>query len=76
MINRNSILLVGGAGYIGSKIAHDLLDQNFKVYIYDNLSSGYKVLIPKKATFILGDILNYQKLNNYPTQLLIGEDKK
>lgn len=64
MINRNSILLVGGAGYIGSKIAHDLLDQNFKVYIYDNLSSGYKILIPKKATFILGDILDYQKLNN------------
>jgi UDP-glucose 4-epimerase len=48
MINRNSILLVGGAGYIGSKIAHDLLDQNFKVYIYDNLSSGYKILILNK----------------------------
>ena len=36
MINRNSILLVGGVGYIVSKIAHDLLDQNYEVYIYYN----------------------------------------
>jgi UDP-glucose 4-epimerase len=64
MKNKKSILLIGGAGYIGSKIAYDLLDRNFKVYIYDNFSSGYKILIPKKATFILGDILDYKKLNN------------
>ena len=43
MINRNSILLVGGAGYIGSKIAHDLLDQNFKVYFTDEALVRFKL---------------------------------
>jgi nucleoside-diphosphate-sugar epimerase len=36
MKNKKSILLIGGAGYIGSKIAYDLLDQNYEVYIYNN----------------------------------------
>jgi UDP-glucose 4-epimerase len=64
MINRNSILLVGGVGYIVSKIAHDLLDQNYEVYIYYNWFTEYKILILKKAKFILVDILDYKKLND------------
>ena len=53
-----TILVTGGAGYIGSKFANDMLDLGFKVIIIDNLSTGYKKLIPKKAIFFKGDITN------------------
>lgn len=58
------ILLTGGAGYIGSKIAHDLVDLNCKVIIIDNLSNGNKNLIPKKTIFKKIDISNLPKLED------------
>ena len=53
--NKN-ILLTGGAGYIGSTVAHDLIKSGHKVTIIDNLSTGYKSLIPSKAKFYRADI--------------------
>ena len=47
----SSILVTGGAGYIGSKIVHDLIKQNKKVVVIDNLSTGFRQLINKKSTF-------------------------
>ena len=35
-----SVLLTGGAGYIGSNVANFLLDKGFKVTIIDNLITG------------------------------------
>ena len=37
-----NILLTGGAGYIGSKVAIDLLEKGHQVFIIDNLSTGQK----------------------------------
>ena len=59
--NKN-ILLTGGAGYIGSTVAHDLIKSGHKVTIVDNLSTGYKNLIPSKARFYKADISNLQIL--------------
>lgn len=53
-----TILITGGAGYIGSHFAYKLLDLGFKIIIIDNLSTGHKRLIPKRATFYKGDITN------------------
>ena len=50
------VLITGGAGYIGSHMALELLDQDNEVVILDNLTSGSKNIIPPKATFIEGDI--------------------
>ena len=47
-MKKNFILVTGGAGYVGSKISHDLIDKKFKVIVLDNLITGYKFLIPKK----------------------------
>jgi len=58
----NSILVTGGAGYIGSHIIEDLIRTKSKIFIFDNLSTGYKRLINKKAVFIKGDIKNYAQL--------------
>lgn len=59
-----NILLTGGAGYIGSKVSYDLIDDNFNVIIVDDLSNSNKKLIPKKAIFKKIDISNYAKLEN------------
>lgn len=61
-MNRLNILVTGGAGYIGSKIAHDLIKRKFNVIVIDNLETGYKFLVPKKAKFINANILNYKKI--------------
>lgn len=52
------ILITGGAGYIGSTISNYFLDLDYQVTIIDNLSTGYKFLIPRKANFIKSDISN------------------
>ena len=57
-----SILLTGGAGYIGSHVANYLLDRGLKVTIIDNLSTGHKNLIPKKSKFYKCDIANTKKV--------------
>lgn len=53
-----SILITGGAGYIGSHIVEQLINQKNDVIIIDNLKTGYKRLINKKAIFIRTDIKN------------------
>ena len=58
------VLITGGAGYIGSHVALHFLDQGHSVTIIDNLSTGNKKLIPKKAKFIKADISNDKKISN------------
>tara|TARA_B100000780_G_scaffold229166_1_gene168714 strand:- start:1308 stop:2282 length:975 start_codon:yes stop_codon:yes gene_type:complete len=57
-----NILMTGGAGYIGSHISEILIKNNKKLFIVDNLSTGFKELINKKAFFYNLDILNTPKL--------------
>ena len=59
-----NILLTGGAGYIGSKVAIDLLEKGHQVFIIDNLSTGQKKIIPKKSKFFKLDISNSSKISN------------
>ena len=58
-----NILVAGGAGYIGSVVADELLKSGYQVTVYDNLIKGYRQSVPDKATFIKGDILDRQKLD-------------
>ena len=57
-----NILITGGAGYIGSHIAEILVTNNKKIFIIDNLSTGFKKLINKKASFYNLNILTTNKL--------------
>ena len=59
---KNYILVTGGAGYIGSHIVENLVKTKNKVIILDNLVTGYKRLINKKAKFIKADIKNKKNL--------------
>ena len=56
------ILITGGAGYIGSHVAEILIKNKNKVIIVDNLSTGFKKLINKKAKFFKTDINNTKKI--------------
>ena len=58
-----NILITGGAGYIGAHIAEILVKNKKKVFIVDNLSTGFRKLINKKAKFYKVDILNTKKIN-------------
>lgn len=50
------ILITGGAGYIGSHLAHELIARGHQVWVYDNLSSGQEAQVPKEAILIKGDV--------------------
>jgi len=54
------ILVVGGAGYIGSICAELLLDQGHEVAVFDNLSEGHRRALDPRARFIEGDLQDRQ----------------
>ena len=57
-----NILITGGAGYIGSHISETLIKNKKNIYIIDNLSTGFRKLINKKAKFFKVDILQKDKI--------------
>ena len=61
---KKNILITGGAGYIGSHVAEKINTSIYNIIIYDNLVTGKKKLINKKAKFIKGDIKNLKQLSN------------
>ncbi len=56
------ILVVGGAGYIGSVCAELLLDQGHGVTIFDNLSEGHRRALDPRAEFVEGDLVDRQSI--------------
>ena len=49
-----TILVTGGAGYIGSHMVHELVDAGEPVVVLDNLSTGFRFLIPGSVPFVVG----------------------
>ena len=47
------VLVTGGAGYIGSHACLYLVDEGYNVTVIDDLSTGYKQLIPNNVEFII-----------------------
>lgn len=52
------ILVLGGAGYIGSHAVYQLIDRGEEVIVVDNLETGHQAAIHPQATFYQGDIRN------------------
>jgi UDP-glucose 4-epimerase len=51
-----TVLITGGAGYIGSHMMYELLDRGEKVVVLDDLSSGFDWVIPREVTLVKGDM--------------------
>lgn len=51
------VLVIGGAGYIGSHVVKELMKAGHKVTVFDNLSSGLRQNLFKENDFIYGNIL-------------------
>jgi UDP-glucose 4-epimerase len=60
-ITISTILVTGGAGYIGSHVVKELLRQGYRPVVYDNLQAGHREAV-KDAPFILGDLADSDKL--------------
>jgi UDP-glucose 4-epimerase len=57
----STILITGGAGYIGSHVVKELLRQGYQPIVYDNLQAGHRKAV-KEALLIEGDLADRGKL--------------
>ena len=73
---KNSVLITGGAGFIGFSLSKKLLEQKYKVYSIDNFNDYYSVKIKKDRIkhlkkkfdnffFKKIDLINFKKLNEF-----------
>ena len=58
------ILIVGGAGYIGSICSELLLDQGHEITVFDNLGEGHRGALDARARFIEGDLQDRQAIDS------------
>jgi UDP-glucose 4-epimerase len=56
-------LVTGGAGFIGSHVADELLALGHKVVVLDDLSGGFEDNVPGGATFVKGSILDHELID-------------
>jgi len=56
------LLVTGGAGYIGSVVALQLLEGGHEVTVLDDLSKGHERAIPEGASFVKGDLIDAEGL--------------
>ncbi|MDQ7027750.1 MAG: UDP-glucose 4-epimerase GalE [Anaerolineae bacterium] len=80
-----TVLVTGGAGYIGSHVVEMLIADGFDVVVFDNLSAGHRQAVHKDAKLVQGDLLNKHDLANlfenhqfegimhFASHILVGE---
>src|SRR5206468_4175209 len=66
----NSVLVTGGAGYIGSHAVLALLDAGRRVTVIDDLSTGFRHAVAPEAHFCQGDVADRALVSR-----LIGEQE-
>src|SRR5688572_14485368 len=56
------VLVTGGAGYIGSVVTEELVNDGHEVVVYDNLIKRHREAVVEGARFVEGDLLDADKL--------------
>ena len=79
------VLIVGGAGYIGSHVGRMLTERGYKTTVFDNLSLGHRAAVDKRITLIEGDLadnrllrkvftsINFDAVMHFAAFALVGE---
>lgn len=62
------VLVIGGAGYIGSHVVKELLEGGYDTVVFDDMSTGHEANLFKEAGFIRGNILDKKALDNAMSQ--------
>ena len=57
-------LVTGGAGFIGSHVADELLNLGHEVVVLDDLSGGFRDNVPAAAHFVRGSVCDHQLIND------------
>ena len=83
-----NILVTGGAGYVGSVCAEQLVKENHRVVVYDNLSAGHRAAVSPGAVFVRGELADAPKLHtvlrrhgveaimHFAGKILVGESAR
>ena len=58
------VLVLGGAGYIGSHTVYKLIEEGHDVVVFDNLETGYIEAVHPQAKFYKGDLRNRAEIDN------------
>ncbi len=66
--SKGKALVTGGAGFIGSHVARELLSMGYEVVALDDLSGGFKENVPAGATFVEGSINDVDLLSSLFTK--------
>ena len=61
-MNKEKVIVTGGAGFIGSNLVDSLLEKGYDVHVIDNLSGGKKENVNKDAIFHEVDIRNLEDI--------------
>ncbi len=57
------IVVVGGAGYIGSICVELLLDEGHEIIVFDNLTEGHRLAVDERAAFVGGDLARREEIS-------------
>jgi UDP-glucose 4-epimerase len=68
LINMDKLLIVGGAGYIGSHMVDLLVNRGHEVIVLDNLSTGCREAVQERAELVVGDLADNKLLQQLFTQ--------
>jgi UDP-glucose 4-epimerase len=58
-----SVLVTGGAGYIGSIAVEELIKAGYEVVVYDNLMQGHRQAVHPQAVFVAADLADQERLD-------------
>jgi UDP-glucose 4-epimerase len=64
LIECRHALVTGGAGFIGSGLVRELLNRNLAVTVLDNLSTGERGAVDRRARFVEGDVRSESDVRN------------
>lgn len=59
------LLVTGGAGYVGSVVAAELVRAGHRVAVFDNLARGHRAALPPGADLLIGDLADRQALDRF-----------